>query len=376
MRRYPSLYFCFAGLEDLPDAERIAKLEDMVVKLTSKSSASNTVDNNGSGGASHKAPNAKTIQSKQTTKTSSEKKDKKVAHKAISSVELKKDNQTHSQLSTLAAAASKSASENPALQKSNSIVVTNQYDKNSVQAVSSPKNQTNKEPQKKAVTISNTLQINRAGTNKVPATSRTKQSGNESEKKAVATSSSGQNNNDSVRAKKESSTKQSGNESENKAVATSSSGQNNNDSKPEMLNTLDMGLNESQNKVAASSSSGQNNNDSVSAKEESSAKQSENKESENKVVVTSGSGPNHNGSKPEMPATMVTVPCKVKNGKWDTITFNYNELATEETCWFDVHLRVQTSFVLHGQFAGDILRLSSEFVLFFFFFLFTFFAAV
>ena len=317
----------------MPDAERIAKLEDMVVKLTSKSSASNTVDNNGSGGASHKAPNAKTIQSKQTTKTSSEKKDKKVAHKAISSVELKKDNQTHSQLSTLAAAASKSASENPALQKSNSIVVTNQYDKNSVQAVSSPKNQTNKEPQKKAVTISNTLQINRAGTNKVPATSRTKQSGNESEKKAVATSSSGQNNNDS---------------------------------KPEMLNTLDMGLNESQNKVAASSSSGQNNNDSVSAKEESSAKQSENKESENKVVVTSGSGPNHNGSKPEMPATMVTVPCKVKNGKWDTITFNYNELATEETCWFDVHLRVQTSFVLHGQFAGDILRLSSEFVLFFF----------
>jgi len=82
----------------LSDAERIAKLEDLVVKLQAQSSASNTVDNNGSDGASHKAPNAKTIQSKQTTKTSSEKKDKKVAHKAISSVELKKDNQTHSQL--------------------------------------------------------------------------------------------------------------------------------------------------------------------------------------------------------------------------------------------------------------------------------------
>ena len=271
----------------MSDAERIAKLEDMVVKLQAQSSASNTVDNNGSGGASHKAPNAKTIQSKQTTKTSSEKKDKKVAHKAISSVELKKDNQTHSQLSTLAAAASKSASENPALQKSSSIVVTNQYDKNSVQAVSSPKNQTNKEPQKKV----------------------------------------------SVPAKEESSTKQSDNkESENKFVTTASSGQNNNDSVP--------------------------------AKEESSAKQSDNKESENKVVVTSGSGPNHNDSKPEMPA-MVTVPCKVKNGKWEYITFNYNELATEKTCWFDVHLRVQTSFVLHGQFAGDILRLSSKFVFFF-----------
>ncbi len=303
----------------MSDAERIAKLEDMVVKLQAQSSASNTVDNNGSDGASHKAPNAKTIQSKQTTKTSSEKKDKKVAHKAISSVELKKDNQTHSQLSTLAAAASKSASENPALQKSSSIVVTNQYDKNSVQAVSSPKNQTNKEPQKKV----------------------------------------------SVPAKEESSTKQSDNkESENKFVTTASSGQNNNDSKPEMLNTLDMGPNESENNATASSSSGQNNNDSVPAKEESSAKQSDNKESENKVVVTSGSGPNHNDSKPEMPA-MVTVPCKVKNGKWEYITFNYNELATEKTCWFDVHLRVQTSFVLHGQFAGDILRLSSKFVFFF-----------
>ena len=58
--------------------------------------------------------------------------------------------------------------------------------------------------------------------------------------------------------------------------------------------------------------------------------------------------------------SIVTVPCKIPNGKWEMITFDLAAVRERKTGVFDVPTDIQTSFVGRGTFVTDVQSLTGK----------------
>ena len=58
--------------------------------------------------------------------------------------------------------------------------------------------------------------------------------------------------------------------------------------------------------------------------------------------------------------SIVTVPCKIPNGKWEMITFDLAAVRERKTGLFDVTTEIQTSFLGRGSFATDVQSLTGK----------------